>query len=325
VRLKSFTAPTMAAAMEMVRDALGDDAIIVASREDPDGVRITAAIDEAPVGAAPEPPPRFAEDRPADVVDTAYRVFKANGLPAVIGEALMERVGAVETRDSATAIAAALRQVFSFAPLGDAPFARPVMLVGPPGAGKTQTTAKLAARSLLAGRRAAVLTTDTDRTGGVAPLAAFMDALRLDLLQAEDPVALADALAAVRSAEHVFVDSGGRNHLDEADMAGLAEFLIDRGVEPLLVLPAGLDPVEAGDIAQTFADLGATRFVATRIDMTRRLGGVLAAAWSAGLALAEVGRTPRLKGGLDAADPRLLAALMMPSPAPPLRKTGTDR
>lgn len=326
MRLKSFTAPTMAGAMEMVRAALGDDAIIVASREDPEGVRITAAVDETAIGVAPEPPPSFPEDRPADVADTAYRVFKANGLPAVIGEALMERVGATQSRDPGAAIATALRQTFDFAPLGDTAFARPVMLVGPPGAGKTQTTAKLAARSLLSGGRAAVLTTDTDRTGGVAPLAAFMDALRLELVRANDPDALDDALSAVRGATHVIVDSGGRNHLDAGDMAALAGFLVDRRIEPVLVMPAGLDPVEAGDIARAFADLGATRFVASRIDMTRRLGGVLAAAWSAGLAIAEIGRTPRLKGGLDAASADLLAALMMPDlPAQPLRKTGTDR
>jgi flagellar biosynthesis protein FlhF len=326
VRLKSFTAPTMAAAMEQVRVALGEDAIIVATREDPDGVRLTAAIDETAPGAPPEPAPRFPEDRPADVVDAAYRVFKANGLPAVIGETLMERVGQVDSRDPATAIATALRQTFRFDPLGDRAFDRPVMLVGPPGAGKTQTVAKLAARGLLAQRRVMVATTDTERTGGIAPLAAFMDGLRLGVTRAETAAELAAALIADGGADQVIVDSAGRNHLDEDDMAGLADFLIDSRVEPVLVLPAGIDGVEAGDIARTFADLGVTRFIATRLDMTRRLGGVLAAAWAAGLSLAEFGRTPRLKRGLEPADPRLLARLMMPEPAAaPLRKTGTDR
>jgi flagellar biosynthesis protein FlhF len=153
-----------------------------------------------------------------------------------------------------------------------------------------------------------------------------MERLRLDLTRADVPDDLRDGLAAVDGAAQIIVDSGGRNHLDDDDMASLEEFLVDSDIEPVLVIPAGVDASEAGDIAKAFADLGATRFIATRIDMTRRLGAVVAAAWSAGLSIAEFGRTPFLKGGLDPADPKLLARLMMPQPvAQPLRKTGTDR
>jgi flagellar biosynthesis protein FlhF len=47
MRLKSFYAKTMTEAMQMVRDTLGEDAIIVATREEKGGkaVRVTAAID----------------------------------------------------------------------------------------------------------------------------------------------------------------------------------------------------------------------------------------------------------------------------------------
>ena len=49
MRLKSFTAPTMAEAMEMVRIELGDDAIIVSTQRaaGQKGVRITAALELA--------------------------------------------------------------------------------------------------------------------------------------------------------------------------------------------------------------------------------------------------------------------------------------
>lgn len=47
MRLKSFYANTMTEAMQMIRDTLGEDAIIVATREEKGGkaVRVTAAID----------------------------------------------------------------------------------------------------------------------------------------------------------------------------------------------------------------------------------------------------------------------------------------
>jgi len=328
VRLKSFIAPSMADAMAMVREALGDDAVIVGTREEDDGVRITAAIDEAVARAASvssalrDPVP---DEGTGDVVDTAYETFRRHGLPATLGETLLERVGAMETREPAIAIAGALRQTLGFAPLGDEAFERPIMLVGPPGAGKTQTTAKLAARGLVAGRGVSVLTTDTERTGGVAPLEAFMNALRLDLLSVETPDLLRHGLEAAAGSDHVLVDSAGRNHLDEEDLGDLGDFLIGGPVEPVLVLPAGVDPVEASDIASAFADFGVRRMIATRLDMTRRLGSILAAAWSADLAIAEFGRTPRLKGGLTPADPRALARLLLPSAGPYLKMTGTDR
>ena len=49
MRLKSFYAKTTTEAMQMVRETLGEDAIIVATREEKGGktVCITAAIDRA--------------------------------------------------------------------------------------------------------------------------------------------------------------------------------------------------------------------------------------------------------------------------------------
>ena len=49
MRLKSFYAKTMTEAMQMVRETLGEDAIIVATREEKGGkaVRVTAAVEPA--------------------------------------------------------------------------------------------------------------------------------------------------------------------------------------------------------------------------------------------------------------------------------------
>jgi len=45
MRLKSYHAASLREAMEMVRDELGDDAIIIDTNEQPGQVRVTAAID----------------------------------------------------------------------------------------------------------------------------------------------------------------------------------------------------------------------------------------------------------------------------------------
>src|SRR5271170_7791577 len=53
MRLKSFHGPSLTDAMRQVREALGENAIIVATRDDDmGGVRVTAAIDDPPPAGA---------------------------------------------------------------------------------------------------------------------------------------------------------------------------------------------------------------------------------------------------------------------------------
>ncbi|TDH57880.1 flagellar biosynthesis protein FlhF, partial [Dankookia rubra] len=52
MRLRLFRAPRMAEAMAQVRAALGDDAVILATRRTAGGVEVTAALEDA---AAAEP------------------------------------------------------------------------------------------------------------------------------------------------------------------------------------------------------------------------------------------------------------------------------
>lgn len=56
MRLRTFSAPTMSEAMKQIRDALGDDAIIVSSHESERGrgVQVTAASEN---NAVPPPLP----------------------------------------------------------------------------------------------------------------------------------------------------------------------------------------------------------------------------------------------------------------------------
>jgi len=78
----------------------------------------------------------------------------------------------------------------------------------------------------------------------------------------------------------------------------------------VLVLPAGLDAEESAELARAFHALGARHMVATRLDIARRLGGVVAAA-AEGLALAEAGTGAQVPEGLSVLTPAWLAARLM--------------
>ncbi|WP_247881032.1 GTPase [Skermanella sp. TT6] len=318
----------MVEAMRLVRDALGDDAIIVATREEEGGVRLTAAIDDAEQPLLPPPSSHEPEQEPTayghggrswrrepeiDIVDLISDTLTRHGTPAGICDRLLNTIATYDTGDPVEALSGALDSIFTFQPLPHGRAPRPFMLIGPPGAGKTLTVAKLAARATLGGRKVGVITTDTVRAGGVDQLAAFTKLLKLKLLAVEDTDSLADALGVQRGVEQVLIDSAGRNPFDPDDMNDLGDLLNAADLEPVLVLPAGCDAAEAAEVGSAFRELGARRLLLTRLDMTRRLGSLLAIAYEARLSFSDISATPQVAEGLSALDAESLARLLLPS------------
>lgn len=321
MRLKTFTASTMGEAMAMVRETLGPEAIIVSTQKAGDGrgVVLIAAVDETAADDAAPPSSRLEDDAP-DVVETVRQALLFHGTPQRLIDRLARAAGALEAKNVTLAFAGAVDAGFAFRPLGEADKDRPTMLVGPPGAGKTITTAKLAARAVLAKRSVNVISIDTQRAGGVEQLAAFTRILGLDLVTAATPVALAAAVAANGAGAGVYIDAPGTNPFDDAEMERLAGFVDAAKAEPVLVLPAGGDAMETAEIAAAFAHLGAKRMIVTRLDAARRLGSILAAADAAHMSFAHVSVTPHVANGLAPINPVSLARLILPrsEPASPL-------
>ena len=309
MRLKTFAAPTATLAMAQVRAALGDEAIIVATREDGGEVRVTAALDAPSLPPPPAPP---VDAGSADTVaDTVFEALRRHGLPAVLTETLIASVEGSGKRDPAEALTVAIADVYRFRPLEPTSRRPARMLVGPPGAGKTQTVAKLAAEALTRGQRVALFTTDSERAGGDARLAGLAAAMGLPLMTVEDPDTLAAGLIGMEGSDMVLIDTAGANHLDVPELERLSRYLLCGEIEAVLVVPAGIDPMEAGDLARVFGELGVGRMVSTRHDMTRRMGSALTAADAGPLAFSAFSNTPRIKDGLIPAEPAALARIIL--------------
>jgi flagellar biosynthesis protein FlhF len=289
MRLKLFRAAGMADAIAKVRAELGAGAVILNTRRVAGGIEITAGLE-------PE-----SEPVPSDPRRLATLAW--HGVPEALRPALAH--GDLE---------AAISDSLLFGVLPLSPHERPVMLTGPPGAGKTLTTVRLATRLVMRGTAPLVITTDGKRAGATEHLAAFTRLLGVPLLVASHPISLARALIQRFDGAPVLIDTAGADPREASQAAELQCLATTADAHVALVLPAGLDPAEAADLAVAQAECGATSLIATRLDLAYRLGSVIAAAAASRLPLVEAGIGSGAADGLVPFTPSLLAARLSRSP-----------
>ena len=300
----------MSEAMELVRAELGKDAIIVSTRNGDAGtggygVKVTAALETAATGSVVYED--LAGTDTEDVPDTIVELLAYHRTPPLLAEKLLSTVRRLGIDDTLMALAGALESEFEFAPLGHRKLARPLILIGPPGAGKTVTAAKLAARAVLGGQATALITTDIVRAGAVEQLGAYAKLLKLEIKVADGPDALAGTVATLPAGGFFVIDTPGINPLDINDLKNITTFLEAVDAEPVLVLPAGGDAFETVETAEACASLGASRFIVTRLDTTHRLGSLIAAADAVRLKFSEATFGPYIGDGLGPVSPMFLA------------------
>lgn len=325
MRLKTFTAKTMKEVMQMVRDSIGEDAVIIATRDEPGGgVRVTAALDPdarpafSDEGSVPTGKQDFndwlyeGDDDSVSVVEEITEAMLRHAVPEDVLDHIVSAASVMGLDDSRNALGAALQSIYHFKPLPQGGSSRALMVIGSPGAGKTLAVAKMAARAAMNGLKAAVITTDTVRAGGVEQLEAFTRLMKIPLKKAADVQALKIAMAELSGVDQLLIDTPGANPFQPDSLKDLAKMIQAGPIEPILVLPAGLDADESGEMARVFAALGARAILPSRIDVARRLGGLLAAAHQADLAFTDVSDTARVADGLVPLTPKRLTQLLMP-------------
>lgn len=338
MRLKTFSGKTMKEVMTAVREEMGADAIIVSIDQGKrvGGVRVTAAVENDSAPKAPAKPKaksspaveserrlKAEESRPYDVAELKA-VISHHGLPFDLADRMQEACSAIDADSLPEAIATALDNLIAFEPL-QLPAMRPLMLIGPPGAGKTVSTAKLAAEAALNGQKVRLITTDTVKSGGVQQLDRLAQLMELTVETAAEPEELSSLLASGDPDATAIIDTRGTNPFNMDEILSLARFVKHNGVEPVLVLPAGIDAMEAGDIAEVFASTGARRAIFTRLDTARRYASVLTAARNGKLAIAAVSRSPYVAEGLETPTPLLIARIFASLPRAPRKVEQKER
>ena len=350
MRLKTFYAKTMTEAMNMVRDALGEDAIIVATREEQGGrrVRVTAAVDDMEAGdvladkaihfefdkylqsttekpvsraiTAEKPVPTKhdwlaydEEEEEGGVAEILSEVLLRHAVSNEVMDTIVTAAMLVGGEDPRRVMAQSLASLFKFTTgLGED---RPLILVGSPGSGKTLAAAKLAAQWAMSGERVCVITTDGVRAGAIEQLKAFTRILSTPLHAVKTPSEMVATINAARGdgATRIIIDTGGGNPFDTEDMRTLTKFLQAMPMDAALVMPGGIDADESAEIARIYAILGVSVILPSRLDIARRLGGILAAAHKGGMAFAIASASAGVADGMVKLSPAKLADILMPN------------
>ncbi|WP_233355738.1 flagellar biosynthesis protein FlhF [Henriciella litoralis] len=323
MRMKMFAAESVEAAKAMIFAEMGDDAIILSEREVPGGVEVRAATDKLgggmvpsdprfltrlnrPVGAAPRPQENPLRNRVRDALIW-------HGAPQRFAERVAD-AGApmcARSQDPAEIMASGLDALITCDPIPPMP-TRDILLVGPPGHGRTAVAAKLTRRAAVAKAKILPVAADLDATAGGAQLAAYLELEQKQIRVAKTPDDLFNLLKTARqNSERCVIDLPAIVPFDEEDMGNLEQLISVIDAEPVLVLSTEGHPDDLADIARAFARVGVRRAIITKLDVTRRRGGVVAALSGAGIAFAHLGVTPFIGGGLVPAAPGRLSRILL--------------
>ncbi len=326
MHLKRYRAESVRDALARARADLGREALVLSTRLVPVAgfrgwlgareVELTAAADHEvsesrpatgrpdtrPAQPEPDEEPRVVEP-PADPV--AARLM-ATGLDRRVAERVARTLPRAERRlTTPSALAGALAQHVAGLASGDEPFAPVELFVGPPGAGKTTTIAKIAAQERAArGTRLSLLAADGFRLGAVEQLRLYADIIGSPFAVARTPAEIERSLLSVASP--VLVDTAGRSIGDARALEVSALLASLPGVRTHLVMPAGATVREAARLLDTYGER-ARRVVLTRLDEAESIAPLMGLLADRDMTVSYLGTGQRVPEDLERATGAVLA------------------
>jgi len=252
---------------------------------------------------------------PADLSQTSDRAallatLRSHRVPDAIAHDLAKTAAQSGLSQLTLALACALDRRMKTAPL-DLAASKALLLVGPYGAGKTAVAAKIAATARISSRAVRLFAFHPGETGAAARLEGLAR-------ETDTPFAIvqrAEMLSAVvagcvKKNTLAVVDTAGFDPRSGKARTAFAALTQIADVECLGIVSATGDAEEVFEIADALASIGARRSIVTGVDMTARLGAVVAAATSA-LPLAHIACSPLLAAGLEPVTPLSLARALL--------------
>ena len=183
-----------------------------------------------------------------------------------------------------------------------------VAVVGPTGAGKTTTLAKLAANaSLIRKQKVGLITTDTYRVGAVDQLRHYADLIGVPLETVSTPEEFSYAMNRFARYDLVLVDTAGRNPGDNNQVADLRTMFRQYDVETHLVIPAATRQYEVNDILVRYHGLAPAALIFTKYDEARVFGAMVNAVMASDLPISFITMGQRVPEDITRPRPQAIA------------------
>jgi flagellar biosynthesis protein FlhF len=146
--------------------------------------------------------------------------------------------------------------------------------VGPTGAGKTTTLAKIAARSALEEKlKVGLITTDTYRIAAVEQLKTYARIMEIPIEVVSDKTAFRRALAKLSDRDLVLVDTPGKSSVEPGYIDKLRDlFHLENPVETNLLLPLTSSQDNLSENLARFKPVGYQSIIFTKLDESRHFG-----------------------------------------------------
>ncbi len=306
MRIRTFTGKSTHEAMSEVRADMGADAVIISVRTSAAGnVEIRAAVEDDD-GEAIEREISGVVANPA--LSSLEHLLTDQGAPVWFAE------GVARSSGQFTGPAALIEGFFErlkTEPIDAAP-ARPIVLAGLAGSGKTLAAAKLAARARHAGADVELICAAPDRPGAFSALCGLAEEIGVRVQAIECAERLAGVLRRNRHSRATrIIDCAPVSLMEVESSLAVHRLALEADAEIVAVMSATANPADLMDAAQLFRSLGAHRAIVTQMDLTRRRAGVLAAVVTGRMRFAQVGLDDTLSSGLVPATAQRLARLVL--------------
>jgi flagellar biosynthesis protein FlhF len=181
-----------------------------------------------------------------------------------------------------------------------------IVLVGPPGAGKTTNLVKLAVSYGLAqGKSVHFISVDNYRIGGADQLRTFAGILGAGFQALETVRGLDTAIEEARSKDLIFVDTPGFSRATWEEAAELESWLRSHPqVDTHLVVPASMNAADLRQVVDRFRALQPGKLLFTRLDETEAWGTVVSESLRTALPLAFLSTGQSIPEDIEAASPK---------------------
>ncbi len=190
---------------------------------------------------------------------------------------------------------------------------RTIAMAGPTGVGKTTNLAKLAAlMAVRDGARVACVTMDTYRIAAPEQLRVYADIIGLPMRIANDTTELLQALQAFRDFDAVLMDTAGGSPFNREQIAELkSAFDVVPPDEVILVLGANMQYEELQAALASYRCLKPSSLLCSKLDETRRYGGLFSIAAEAGVPLCYFSTGQNVPDDIELATPSKVAKLVL--------------